>query len=260
MKRNLLAVVLVAFLISPAFAQHHHHAQSGGHAAAQHSSGGGYQYHLGNQVTSYPLQFNQQYATRVPTPSFNSVAPNYYSPAHHHHHWSGNNWNYGSWNNYRDINCNPTRSAYFSPYVVQPIYQVVQVPQAVPANIAPRRVVAARPQATPEQLTAISQAAAPKLLTAAQYDRATGKLSWPAALQASDFADDRATLAQIFADRAKSTEQEWKSNADDVRRLTSQLRSQLTAQVKDLRPMDFVAAKKFLDGLSREASSETGAG
>lgn len=267
MKRNLLTVVLTvvlssAFLNNAAFAQKHH---GGGHAVAHHNSGGGHtsggsvHYNFGHQRTSYPLHYNQQFTTRVVTPSFNPVAPSYHVPTHHHHNnWYGNHSNYNSGYYGRDINCNPTRSRYFNPNV-QPIIQVVQVPQAVP-NVVPRRVPAPQPHATPEQLIAISQAAAPKHLTAEQYDRATGKLSWPEALQTSDFAADRATLEQIFADRVGSTDQEWKSKSDDVRRLTSSLRNHLTAQVKDMRPMDFVAAKKFLDGLSREISSEVGAG
>lgn len=111
---------------------------------------------------------------------------------------------------------------------------------------------AKHPRATPEQLVAISRATTPKRLAPNQFDRDTGKLSWPGALQSESFAIERSRLGQIVAYRTAHSNEELKSQQEEVRRLTHHMRDELISHIKELRPMDFVAAKKFLDSLAHD--------
>ncbi len=108
---------------------------------------------------------------------------------------------------------------------------------------------------TPEQVARIVESNRPDRLTAAQYEPATGKLVWPAALMGDEFAKERAVLEAAFADRTAKDAGADSLFYDQVRKLTGQMIGKLSDKSQQLAPMQVISAKKFLVGLKYESLS-----
>jgi hypothetical protein len=108
---------------------------------------------------------------------------------------------------------------------------------------------------TAEQVARLVESNRPDRLTAAQYEPATGKLNWPAALLSEPFAKEREALAAAFAKRTAKDAGADSEFYDQVRRLTGQMIARLSDQSGELAPMQVIAAKKFLVGLKYESLS-----
>jgi hypothetical protein len=87
-------------------------------------------------------------------------------------------------------------------------------------------------------------------LTASQLDPATGKITWPAVLQANEYTPQRTELDRLFADRAQN---------DISPKLTSnisfevdQMKDTLQTHVHGMPASSYIAARKFLDSLAYE--------
>jgi hypothetical protein len=90
----------------------------------------------------------------------------------------------------------------------------------------------------------------PAKLSAMQYDRATGLVKWPDALQTEPFSGDRKGLEDLLVTRAHTGE----SSAVDRRIHDSalQMQARLKGQIRDLPPQSYLDSRKFLDLLAAE--------
>lgn len=113
---------------------------------------------------------------------------------------------------------------------------------------------AQRPQRmTTEQYTSLAKKQAPDRLSEVEYDRTLGHLTWPAVLTGEEFAAERAALDLAFAARRPEDSGVASAFNGRVRELTASMQQSLQAKVHSLDSMEYLAAKKFLTGLSYEA-------
>jgi len=105
-----------------------------------------------------------------------------------------------------------------------------------------------------EQMAAIARKEAPDRLAPHQYDPFHGKLHWPVALMTKDFEAHREALNELFATRTTHDVGPETQFHADVRELTAEMESMLLARIESMPPMEYTAAKKFINGLEREAS------
>jgi hypothetical protein len=118
---------------------------------------------------------------------------------------------------------------------------------------AAARTAQRSPRLSQDEYVSLAKKQAPDRLTEADYDRATGRLSWPAALLDDSFALERATLDTAFAARNPSDFGAGSQFNGLVRQMTGSLQSKLQERLSTLSPMEFIAAKKFVTGLAYES-------
>jgi hypothetical protein len=113
---------------------------------------------------------------------------------------------------------------------------------------------AARPQRlTYEQHVALAKKQLPDGLSREQYDRTLGRLHWPVALVSDDFAEERADLDRAFALRTPADSYATSAFQRNVRQLTSTMEATLKTKISEMSPTEYIAAKKFIVGLSYES-------
>ena len=93
-------------------------------------------------------------------------------------------------------------------------------------------------------------------LSPEQFHRQTGEILWPQALRVEAFEVARHELEQLAADHAASRNNVVKSGNREVRSLIEQTKSELREQIHDIPAAEYIAARKFLDGLAKELRSE----
>jgi hypothetical protein len=86
-----------------------------------------------------------------------------------------------------------------------------------------------------------------------EVDPLRGRIFWPSVLKREEFADARAQMEALFAERNVRQTGLGSNFCRQAKALTGQLRDQLRELVDDLSPSEYVAARKFLDTLSFEA-------
>lgn len=101
---------------------------------------------------------------------------------------------------------------------------------------AQRRPVA-RKQAAPPAVKPVSQR-----VSVETRDPQTGAMAWPQVLQTKKFDAPRRRLEQLL--NAGSSE-----HRDEIRELVEVMKQQLKQQIRDIAPMEYVAAGKFLAAL-----------
>jgi hypothetical protein len=97
-----------------------------------------------------------------------------------------------------------------------------------------------------------AQIGKPRRLGPSDLDVITGSISWPILLRSSDFAANRSTLEQIFAQRASSGvigTPEYLQVYD----LTAMMMDDLRQRIREVPPNDYVNARRFLESLAYEA-------
>src|SRR4051812_30510523 len=99
-----------------------------------------------------------------------------------------------------------------------------------------------------EQLTAMAQKAAPDRLSPQDYDSTLGRLHWPSALLADDFAPERGALERMFYKRSPGDAGVGSEFYGDVKQLSSAMQQKLGDHITELDPAQYMAAKKFLLG------------
>lgn len=108
---------------------------------------------------------------------------------------------------------------------------------------------------TPQQVARVVEAGRPARLTAADYQPVTGKLVWPVALLGEEYAARRAAVEKAFANRTSQDSGAGSAFYVNVRQQTEEMVSQLKEKLPELRPMEYIAARKFLTGVRYEALS-----
>lgn len=86
-----------------------------------------------------------------------------------------------------------------------------------------------------------------------EVDPLRGRIFWPSVLKREEFADARAQMDALFAER-KARQAGLGSNfCREAKTLTGEMRDQLRDMVDDLSPAEYLTARRFLDTLSFEA-------
>jgi len=96
----------------------------------------------------------------------------------------------------------------------------------------------------------------PPRLESRQFDRSTGKVTWPAALMHDSFAPQRNEMESLLAARARSGATSELSA--QITSTTRALHEQLRSQIRQTVTQDYLEAYKFLSSLSLEGRFPTG--
>jgi hypothetical protein len=117
-----------------------------------------------------------------------------------------------------------------------------------------QQAAAARgPSPTMEQLVRMAKAAAPKPLSPGQMDGVNGQLRWPSALQQPCFDSGRAELDQLLASHAKYGGLGY-SDQVKVRETVHDMYQELSSQIAQIPPQDYIACKSFLRSVNYAAT------
>ena len=108
-----------------------------------------------------------------------------------------------------------------------------------------------KPRPTDEQIRRFNAARAPSRLDQQELDMVSGVIFWPSALQSDEFAEARQELQRVFRDRARLGGLSVEDRQQAVE-LSQQTRQTLKAQIKELHPNDYLAARKFIDSVAYE--------
>jgi hypothetical protein len=93
----------------------------------------------------------------------------------------------------------------------------------------------------------------PQRLNSYQLDPATGKIHWPAAFQGTEFTFARQQLEKMFTARSAQNAGVGGTLDSSVNAITGQMREALKSQINNMPTSEYLAAKKFIDGLGYEA-------
>jgi len=95
---------------------------------------------------------------------------------------------------------------------------------------------------------------APQRLSPGEYDAATGSVLWPPLLREDQrFAEDRARIDALFAQRTPSNSGLGSRNHLEIRRTASQMKDTLMAMQVELDGNTYTAVKRFLGSVAYEA-------
>lgn len=95
-------------------------------------------------------------------------------------------------------------------------------------------------------------AATPDRLSPSELSPSTGKIFWPLALQADDFAETREQMEELFLTRAHTGT--TNNLVERVQMLARDMKDILNEKIRELSAPQYLAARRFIDGLSYEAS------
>jgi hypothetical protein len=104
-----------------------------------------------------------------------------------------------------------------------------------------------------EQYVVLAKKYAPDGLSEQQYDRTLGRLNWPASLTGDEFAPEREALNRVFMVRSPTDVGGGSAFYGTVRQLTDSMNAKLRAHFDDLSTPEYLAAKKFITGLTMES-------
>jgi len=114
-----------------------------------------------------------------------------------------------------------------------------------------------KPRPASEDLARFAQAAKPDELSPRELDLKTGELSWPVLLESADFAGHRAELERLFAQVAADGDFDAAEH-DRLARTTDAMLAELEGLVRDVKPMDYVEAKRFIESLACQSRQQKG--
>jgi hypothetical protein len=110
------------------------------------------------------------------------------------------------------------------------------------------------PRPTQEDAARYASARMPQRLSLSELDPLSGAIAWPAQLNDPVYQEPKQQLEQLFAARAQNGYLTVQERAL-LEQSTDQLLATLKSNIDVYTPMDYVAAKKFVDGLSFELRS-----
>jgi len=109
-----------------------------------------------------------------------------------------------------------------------------------------------RDRATPEEVNRYSRSNLPKRLESYQVS-SRGITYWPAVFERPEFAEERNTIDRLFKQRQPRDAGPESDFCQEVRGAADAMRDDLRGMLKELSPAQYVAARKFIDGVAREA-------
>jgi hypothetical protein len=114
----------------------------------------------------------------------------------------------------------------------------------------------AKKRATREKYLAAKRTSTTTRLSPSQLDPTSGKVYWPDALKDDKYAGQRNELDELFVLRAHiGTTPDLSSRVHETAR---KMQSKLKGDIRKIPAHEYIAARKFLDGLAREARTPTG--
>jgi hypothetical protein len=123
--------------------------------------------------------------------------------------------------------------------------ELAQINQEARAN-------ARGPRATREDLARYANEGAPKPLTASQFDGAFGVIRWPEVLRRPEFGVARSTVDRLLPDYCLRRVDVGSDTSHDLTQSVVELQGKLKEEINSVSPMEYVAAKKFLESLKYE--------
>jgi hypothetical protein len=108
------------------------------------------------------------------------------------------------------------------------------------------------PRPTQETLARLARQTAPGRLDAEQLDAATGSVAWPAALQGEQFAPYRAQIEKLLSEGAAEGGM-GAAGRQQIKYTTGAMLVVLKSQIREMPPMEYSGAKRFLESLAYEA-------
>jgi hypothetical protein len=105
-----------------------------------------------------------------------------------------------------------------------------------------------RPRPTAEQLARIAHEDAPKPLSANEVNEITGKINWPQALQLPEFSGGRTQFEKLFVSYSQLGALNY-ADQSKARKIINDMNTLLKSQIRKIPTPDYVACKKFLEGL-----------
>lgn len=99
-----------------------------------------------------------------------------------------------------------------------------------------------------QNFLANAKSGAPPKLTPTELDSSTGKVNWPRALLADDYAHDRTTIEDSMVVKAATSG--GSGNDTKVVDATRSMQRTLKANISELPPQQYIEARKFLESLS----------
>jgi hypothetical protein len=106
-----------------------------------------------------------------------------------------------------------------------------------------------------EKLQQLTRKNAPARLTAAEITPVSSRIRWPQLLCGERFAQTRTEIDRLFAERTPDNGGLGSRACDAIEKAVAQMKTLLAQQVRAVNPMEYLAAKKFLEGLILEARS-----
>lgn len=111
----------------------------------------------------------------------------------------------------------------------------------------------ARPRPRPEDLDRYSKASVPDRLSQVSFVSTRKAIRWPAVFEREEFAPLRAKLDACFARRSFGDYGVGSSFYREVHEMTDKMRAELLCLIQEIPPMEYVAAKKFIESVGYEA-------
>jgi hypothetical protein len=102
-----------------------------------------------------------------------------------------------------------------------------------------------------EALNAAAKSSLPRTLGPNALDPVTGQITWPEVLQGGEFADLRKQVEQQFELRTKTSN--VAGTAQKIHAATQEMSSILRKEIEKVPANEYIAARKFLDGLDYTA-------
>jgi len=119
------------------------------------------------------------------------------------------------------------------------------------------RAAERRPKPTQAQLQERASRRAPQRLTAADVDRETRRIYWPAVLLRDEYAAARTTIDRLYSTRNVHNSGLGSQNYQQTRQATTFLKAQLKSQIARMTGTEYMAAKKFITGIEQEAAYQS---
>jgi hypothetical protein len=113
-----------------------------------------------------------------------------------------------------------------------------------------------RPALTPDQWAEMSRGRLPKRLSPADFDQATGRISWPSVLLENQFAPLRSEIEDLLARRAKAGGLSA-GGYIDLDQAIDQLHYELAQRIREYPTDLYISANRFLDSLGYESKLAT---
>jgi hypothetical protein len=108
-------------------------------------------------------------------------------------------------------------------------------------------------RSTPEQFAERARQYAPTRLSSYQLRTQEGAIRWPSLLMHGDYAEARSRIDYSFARRTTADSGAGSQNCVELQSRIDTLRESLRNNLKRYKPVDYLAARKFLDSLAYEA-------
>jgi len=106
---------------------------------------------------------------------------------------------------------------------------------------------------TQENVVRYNQASVPKRPVQFELASAPGRISWPDVLLDEEFSDGRLQLESLFARRNGSAGAQGSNISGEVQTVAAQMRGQLQSKIRQMRPEEYLPARRFLASLAYES-------